>query len=555
MKFIKAAVLSTFVVLVAFAGYNLATGDSLFAVGASPSCRESNIINCGVATESSMIAAYKANAAGDIPAVYGHYGITAQMVTSGSAVDGVVNRDGTVYVGNRLVATGASTVGRTGYPQSTSVTINGKVYKQHTTQISFEVPQVRAFVFLDARGQFIAAVLVSCGNPITAKPVIVPAPVFSCDSLTPAKITRETYDFALKYTAKNGATFKNYSINFGDGQSRTGLTTSPVRHSYANAGTYTVTTTVYFTADGVVKSATCATKVTVAPAPVYACDALKATKISRDTYDYTLAYTAKNGATLKNFDLNFGDGQTKTGLTASPVRHTYAKPGTYKTTATVRFNVGTAVQTVTCATTVTVSPAPVPGVSIEKTVNNVEFQTVKVGTPFTYELVVTNTGDVDLTNVVVTDTAPDGVKFTSADQGVITNNSYRYVIPGTLKIGASVKLVITAELTKYVEGAITNKACVDAKEVSGNPDDCDTAVIDTKEMIEVCDTTTSQIVTIKKDELGANHTTDKSKCALTTPPVVELPHTGAADLVGGGLGLGSLVGAVLAYGSSRRNLR
>jgi uncharacterized repeat protein (TIGR01451 family) len=57
-----------------------------------------------------------------------------------------------------------------------------------------------------------------------------------------------------------------------------------------------------------------------------------------------------------------------------------------------------------------------PGVSIEKTVDGVEQKQVALNQAFTYQLVVKNTGAVDLTNVVVTDNAPAHVQFISADK-------------------------------------------------------------------------------------------------------------------------------------------
>lgn len=248
--------------------------------------------------------------------------------------------------------------------------------------------------------------------------------------------------------------------------------------------------------------------------PVFSCDSLQATKINRDTFDFRVAHTAKNGATFKNFDLAFGDGKTVVNQTSSPVRHAYSAPGTYTAIATVRFNVGDTVKTVTCQTTVIVLVAPAPSVSIEKTVRGTEHQTVAVNEPFPYELTITNTGNTDLTKVMITDDAPTGVQFISADKGMITENRYRYTIPGVLKVGASVKVVINAKLTKYVAGAITNKACVDASEVTGNPDDCDTAQVDTPKMIEVCDTTNDTVVTIKeKDFVAPRYTKDLDACA------------------------------------------
>jgi uncharacterized repeat protein (TIGR01451 family) len=121
---------------------------------------------------------------------------------------------------------------------------------------------------------------------------------------------------------------------------------------------------------------------------------------------------------------------------------------------------------------------PTPAVTIEKKVNNQERDEVAVGEDFTYSLVVKNTGNVTLTNVVVTDTAPAGVTFLSTDN--IANNVLNYTIP-SLAPGASITINIRAEASAYRAGEITNTACVNATEVNPrNPsedDDCDNAVI------------------------------------------------------------------------------
>ena len=63
-----------------------------------------------------------------------------------------------------------------------------------------------------------------------------------------------------------------------------------------------------------------------------------------------------------------------------------------------------------------------PGVTITKKVNNAKTAVVKAGVPFEYEITVTNTGDVALVNAKVSDAAPAGITFLSADKGTIANN-------------------------------------------------------------------------------------------------------------------------------------
>lgn len=301
-------------------------------------------------------------------------------------------------------------------------------------------------------------------------------------------------------------------------------------------------------------------RVKVVPQPEYRCDALTATKINRNTYDFAVAYTAKNGATFKNYNLNYGDGTSVTGRTTNPTRYVYANPGTYTITATVTFNIGTTAVTATCATQVVVDQPPVvdkPGVSIEKTVNGKENEVVKVGEAFTYEVKVTNTGNVALKDAVITDKAPANITFKSADAGTVANNAWTHKV--SLAVKESKTFKITAMLDKYVEGQIVNKACVDATEVTGTPDDCDTATIETPKEgeIVVCVIDEKVVKTIKESEFNSTTMTkDTEKCKeVPATSVTELPKTGAADLLGGSLGLGSIAGAAYYYADSRRRIQ
>jgi len=200
-----------------------------------------------------------------------------------------------------------------------------------------------------------------------------------------------------------------------------------------------------------------------------------------------------------------------------------------------------------------------PGITIAKTVNGGEHATVPVGQSFTYQIVVTNTGNVALKNAVVTDTAPKEVTPMVASAGTISGQKWTYTIP-SLAVKESRSFTITAKYAVYATGTHTNTVCVDTPTIPAtNPDACDSATTSTGEKITVCDTNTKQIITIDRSALDESHmTTDQSKCETpVTPPVTppELPHTGIADVLGGGLGLSGLVGATWYYVASRRSLR
>lgn len=219
--------------------------------------------------------------------------------------------------------------------------------------------------------------------------------------------------------------------------------------------------------------------------PKYECKALNVTPVNNTTHKFSSIVSDSNGATVTKVVYDFGDGTTHTEKSPSTVvTHTYAKPGTYnaKVTAYVKttFGRGEFPITVTadCKKTITVKEEAKPGIDITKTVDGVEKKEVALNTPFKYQLVVKNTGNVDLKDAAVTDQAPANVVFMSTDRGMIVNNALSYTIP-TLKVGETVTINITAKLTAYVAGDIVNKACVDTPTIPGTPDDCDTAIITT----------------------------------------------------------------------------
>jgi len=275
---------------------------------------------------------------------------------------------------------------------------------------------------------------------------------------------------------------------------------------------------------------------TPVPVPVYSCDNLSATKITRTEYKFTTAATAKNGATAYNYAYDFGDGTKANG--GATINHTYAKPGTYTATVTFQVKVDGAVKNAPaghCSVQVVVAPEPCPipgkehlpkdsplcvedkpGVDITKSVNGKEHDTVAVNENFTYQIVVKNTGNVALKNVVVTDKQPAGVTFVSASEGTIANGSWTHTL-AELNVGASKTYTITAKITKYLPGVTKNTACVETPTVpGGNPDDCDDATTDTPHMISVCDTTTDTIIKIDEKDMKDTYTTDLSKCDKVT---------------------------------------
>lgn len=279
------------------------------------------------------------------------------------------------------------------------------------------------------------------------------------------------------------------------------------------------------------------------PEPVYKCDALSVDKtsapLSNNSFTFKTDTTAKNGATVKDYIYDFGDGSTET-TTSSSIKHSYAKTGTYTVKVTARFTVNGSTKTSSstdCQKKVTVVEDDKPAVDIDKKVNGKEIDDVAVNETFTYSLVITNTGEVDLKNVVVTDKAPDNVMFISSSVGTITNNVFTYTIP-SLVVKETVKVTITAKVTKYVANTIVNTACVNAPEIPGEKDDCDDANVKVKEpTVTRCDTTTDTIVSNLPVSQASDprYTEDLSQCAKVkrcdtkTGNIVSIPKNDAND--------------------------
>lgn len=78
-------------------------------------------------------------------------------------------------------------------------------------------------------------------------------PVYTCDSLTLVKGDNRTVNATVKYTAQNGATYKNTTLVWGDSNQST-ITGTTGSHQYAKDGTYTVNANMLFTVNGTDKA-------------------------------------------------------------------------------------------------------------------------------------------------------------------------------------------------------------------------------------------------------------------------------------------------------------
>ncbi|HEY1910685.1 MAG TPA: PKD domain-containing protein, partial [Vicinamibacterales bacterium] len=128
-----------------------------------------------------------------------------------------------------------------------------------------------------------------------------------------------------------GHSISQFSWNFGDGISGSGLTTS---HVYTLAGAYNVTLAVI---DDTGQKATTNVSVTISTGnPVAALGIIKTGGLSVQAD--AGASTASGGASIVSYSFIWGDGSPDTNQTTPTALHTFLAPGTYPVTVRVTDN-------------------------------------------------------------------------------------------------------------------------------------------------------------------------------------------------------------------------
>ena len=233
--------------------------------------------------------------------------------------------------------------------------------------------------------------------------------------------------------------------------------------------------------------------------------------------------------------------------------------------------------------------------AVKTTVNGAQHKTVAVNEAFTYQVTVTNTGTVTLRDTYATNTAPQGVTYLKASGGTIQNNTWQTLI-SELKPNESKTFTIDAIVKQYVAGTLTSTTCLKSEQASlEGHSNCSSATIEvTKPQAPAPQPKPAPTPQPKQpkpapaDPKQPNpaqpapqpkpepKTPDQSKqpstndnqqspsasgsTQTTNPPaapttVGELPRTGnATDTLVGGLGLGALLTAGVAYLISRRHV-
>ena len=266
-------------------GFAMLGGIWLASPSQAAGCNSFNVVYCGTHSMSELQTAYSRT---EIKELYKQWYITETMVQGGSNMrEGVVDANGNITVDGRVVATNAITVQskagtRQPQPQRSYKTSNGYSYYQYTTGQSFvDGPKsYKMYAWFDNSGSFITGVIKDCGNPVWGNPTTPPAkPVLTCDALQVTEISRNTFKFSVKATAKGGASITSYTYNFGDSNIKT-TNSSEIQYTYAQEGNYTVTITVNGKEAGEVKrqNPNCQKTVTVKPEPKIVVCELKTNK-------------------------------------------------------------------------------------------------------------------------------------------------------------------------------------------------------------------------------------------------------------------------------------
>lgn len=568
VSFVKKKPLIALAVLAAIAG-------SVTLIGASAAqgdCSPNSIVRCGAFSNGSgpkqgnfdkNVRAY--HDAGDIDRIYDHYGIDDKKL--GTLPLGSVDDKGNVYLGGKLVATGAKSTGRDDMfgkkagcrEGSQRIDVGGGSFVfERRTCVSFKEGSLQAWVKLDANGKFKYAVLTVCGNPVVATPVEPPEPpkptgAPKCTAIRVDKLDRTRFKFGVSGSVSGAARQYGYIISYGDGSNGSVVNSAnkvTFSHTYSKPGTYKIQAGSIAVLNGNKigdGGPSCATTITVEKPP----EEPKVPDFSiikyvngRDANDNGSAVSVKANEEFEYKVVVKNTGETK--LTnvkvwdalpngVSYVDNTLKLGGKAVSNDSDFFNAskGVVVPSIeigksaefTMKAVIKAEPAQVaekctkdgkfynnvakadpegtlgekedpavvkckeipkvdkPGVDIQKDVSKSE---VAVGEEFSWFLAVTNTGDVDLKNVKVTDPAPSSVDFISAadvDGTKITVNARNFeAVIANLKVDQVVRFEIKAKVTKQVEGQIVNTACVDAPEVKDQTDDptkdaCDDAEV------------------------------------------------------------------------------
>lgn len=294
--------------------------------------------------------------------------------------------------------------------------------------------------------------------------------------------------------------------------------------------------------------------------PNYNCDMLNVKQDSRTAFEFTANVTANNGASVQKLVYNFGDGQTAESTNPSqPVTHTYDKPGDYTATVTVFFDVnGTPITgtSANCAKPIKVLPPPTVACSVLD---------VKAIARDQYQF----TAKATLTNVTNNNAALTGGDFDFGDGQTATGikpSDETHVVSPVHTYTEEGDHTIVATLHFTVEGQTVNQNCQTKITVTPQPCALNPALPANSPECKPCASNPSVAVNSPECQPCAANPNVPANSAQCTPPTTppstppaapappSLPSTGPTEIVGGTLGLSSIVGAGVHYARTRRSL-
>ena len=374
-------------------------------------------------------------------------------------------------------------------------------------------------------------------------------PVYKCEALSLNIVRKDekqiTYAADTKYSVKDTEfTSTKYVVKNSKNE--------VVAEKVVNGGTkfeitvpnnvnekYTVTSTI-ITKNGENSNANCEKSFeTKAPTPIpskpeLVCRNITINQISRTKFEFNTSYTVNNTTFVGvKYIVKDQSGKIvieKTVNNGSKLTLDIEIVGKFTISSTVITKDGENSNS-NCEKSFEVKREEKPSILIKKTVNNQKNAKIEANTDFNYEITVSNNGNVDLKDVVVTDRAPANITFVSADNGEIKDNTLTLKI-NSLKVGESRTITIKSQAT--ATGITTvNTACVDTPTIPGDNDGCDSAKVE-----------------VPKKQTPPTPTPNNPTPNIPT----ELPQTGANTL-SAILGLTSMVTAFGYYFASRKAAR
>ncbi len=168
----KRIILSLFAVIAISTAFMLV--DNLLNPAYGKDCSASAVAKCGVWSVSELRKAYNNDSTPGLKNIFNGMGISSNMINNSTIKEGTVGKDGKVKVDGKVVATDASSAGRTVMSHTTQRvkrTHGGTTYYESPTSDSFRSKTLASYVILDKDGRFQGAVVKDCGNPVKGKPV------------------------------------------------------------------------------------------------------------------------------------------------------------------------------------------------------------------------------------------------------------------------------------------------------------------------------------------------------------------------------------------------